>query len=322
MTRHRKGMSKMSVFSSETALEMASIFATRDSASRASQRSLASPEPDSGPTPKLSPLAEESPRLPSENDPTEVIMTHSPARSRLRSIPLSDELLSDGEVVASDPLEVADGEISPYPKATSPPRAIPDRSTSLQNTTSTVQLSPSSTFGPESILKRTVQPAPEQRRFVLSLPSTLSQILNLFEPGTTRLAPGLSPGMLEIELLKIVESERQKASLQGLIWSRQDTVRVSWLLDEIKHTVSSLLEGLIGFLILTPEYCAVEPCACRPHIRPGAKLRGLPLPRIKRQHGTSTFHQPVSRRQSRRGNLVRSTSPVCSTDEHLDHTAR
>jgi hypothetical protein len=241
-TRHRKGMSKMSVFSSETALEMASIFATRDSASRTSHRSLTSPEPETEPIPKLSTLAEESPRLMSETDPIDSLMTHSPARSRLQSVPLSDEVLSDGETVARESFDadVDEGEISPFPKATSPPRPIPDRSTSLQQNMPSTSTQPNSPSTPAlgSILKRTPAATPDPSRFVLTMPSTLSQVLNLFEPGTSNLAAGLSPGMLEIELLRIIESERQKVSLQGQAWSRQDTVRVGWLLEEIRSTVS------------------------------------------------------------------------------------
>ena len=236
-TRHRKGMSKMSVFSSETALEMASIFATRDSASRSSHRSLASSEPEPEPIPKLSPLPEESPRPLSDNDP--LAIAYSPSQSRLRSIPLSDEVYSDGENNVRISFEGGDGDISPFPKVTSPPRPIPDRTTSLQQGVPTSRSKVADGPAAGSILKRTPQATPDPNRFLLTMPSTLSQVLNLFEPGTTRLAPGLSPGMLEIELLRIIEAERQKISLQGQTWSRQETSRAAWLLEEIRLTVSS-----------------------------------------------------------------------------------
>lgn len=235
--RHRKGLSKMSVFSSETALEMASIFATRGSESRASVRRNSSPEPElepEPPLPKLSPLTEE-PRSISDFDIPEqsesMLVPATPPKSQ--SVPLSEEL----DLPVGDEDELEDGTISPFPKPTSPPHSIPNRSTSLHHGGAGGPATWSSAPMNGSTLKPTVQAQIAPAQTVPSLPSTLSQVMRLFEPGLTQLATSLTPGMLEIELLKIIESERQKALYAGREWNNDDVCRVMWLLKEIQTTV-------------------------------------------------------------------------------------
>jgi hypothetical protein len=235
--RHRKGLSMMSVFSSETALEMASIFATRGSESRASVRRNSSPEPEpepEPPLPKLSPLTEEPRSIsefggPDESEP--IVVPATPSKSK--SVPLTEEL----ELPVGSEDELEDGTISPFPKPTSPPHSIPNRSTSLHHGRPDRSATWSNAPVTNSIFKPTVQAQIAPDRSVSSLPSTLSQVMRLFEPGLTQLATSLTPGMLEIELLKIIESERQKASCAGREWNHDDVSRVMWLLKEIQTTV-------------------------------------------------------------------------------------
>ena len=249
--RHRKGLSKMSVFSSETALEMASIFATRGSDSRASVRRNSSPEPEpepEPPLPKLSPLTEEPRSISEFGGPDESESMAVPATpSKSKSVPLTEE----SELPVGSEHELEDGTISPFPKPTSPPHSIPNRSTSLHHGRADRQANWSNAPVNGSILKpRQAQTAPDSS--VSALPSTLSQVMRLFEPGLTQLATSLTPGMLEIELLKIIESERQKAVCANREWNRDDVSRVMWLLKEIQTTVSWFWssQALIDFALI------------------------------------------------------------------------
>jgi hypothetical protein len=252
LPRHRKALSKLSEAGSEMAMEMASIFATRDSNSRASNHTMSILDHDGDIKPR--PFTEDAahPNVSTiweveQNSSTEPGLVPAPVE------PQTDDL--SPSVSRNFPLEEDENDsISPFPKPTSPPRPIPDRSTSLLNETNSRSRNLGSNIerGRQSRTSsyNSDEVSATGSRMAYLQPSTLSQVLTLFN-GRGQLIPGLSPGMLEIELLKIVETERQKSLARARDWTQQDVDRVGWLIDEIRATVSAHLRFIASYLDMT-----------------------------------------------------------------------
>lgn len=66
----------------------------------------------------------------------------------------------------------------------------------------------------------------------------LSYIVPMFNQDST-IRPGMSPGQVEINLLRMIEAERQKCIVNGTVWNHRQIDGLTWLITDVQNLVSS-----------------------------------------------------------------------------------
>lgn len=258
-SRHRRS-SKWSQASSEMCLDMASVFATRDSSSRASRYSiLTGLEHDwEGGETRLSPLVEETFRAVNVEHTRAILTGAEPQRVLTAGASVEPTRMMESDARYAypqpryrDPVPIALGNHS---------NLTPEVTHLVDSTSSTSQQVSSDTSNhlPRTVAdmettspvdpKMTADSATLSSAAPLAMPSSppaaahsfslLAMVLALFDARLDSIS-AFSSGMLEIELLKMVEFQRQKTVSSGLEWNQTCVDRMSWLLDELKLAVST-----------------------------------------------------------------------------------
>lgn len=73
----------------------------------------------------------------------------------------------------------------------------------------------------------------------------LSFIIPMFNHDCT-IRTGTTPGQMEINLLRMIEAERQRCIVTGTVWNRRQIDGISWLISDIQNLVSGRSSNHLG----------------------------------------------------------------------------
>jgi hypothetical protein len=149
--------------------------------------------------------------------------------------------LSGPDVPGNSP---GDSQTSSTGHYTASPRST-ERHSALQRHPGPSPLSSASYF--ETHSQRST-PSIQQPRVPASSTSTrsgLSFIVPMFNPDCS-LNPSVTAGQMEINLLRMIEAERQKCAMLGIPWEHQQIYALSWVIRNVQSMVSSVCQSNIA----------------------------------------------------------------------------